>query len=221
MIKKDDLVKKFELLTKQEIKNYNDSLLVTNTSLGDLDRRISVLRDSFGAKIEILQSELGKRDTRISALEDHIKKLESEFDRYVNDKQKLYERDAIYREEYREALEKLFDMYSKMNIKTNNIFDEIGSSSSKLSKQNEQALTETLTFKIRLANHIKEVKELFHAMPPVESIVEEKICEKLSVVEIDKKGIQREIDIAKKRCFIIEKEIENIYTRIERLKGSG
>lgn len=220
MIKKDELVKKFELLTKQEIKNYNDSLLCTNTSLGDLDRRISVLRDSFGSKIEALQSELGKRDSRISALEFHIKELESKFDRYVNDKQKLYERDAIYREEYREALEKLFGMYTQLNIKTNNIFDEINSSTFKLHKQNDQALTETLTFKIKLANHIKEVKELLNAMPPIESIIEEKICEKLSVVEVDKNGIQREIEVAKKRCFIIEKQIENIYTRIERLKES-
>lgn len=218
MIQKDDLVKKFELLTKQEIKNYNDSLLCIHTSLGDLERRISTLRDSVGSKIEALQSELGKRDVRISALEDHIKKLESKFDRYVNDKQKLYERDAIYREEYREALEKLFGMYAKLNIKTSNIYDEISRSTSNLSKQNERALTETLTFKIKLAAHIKEVKELLNDMPPVENIVEEKICKKLSAIEIDKKGVQREIEIAKKRCFIIEKEIENIYTRIERLK---
>ena len=31
-------------------------------------------------------------------------------------------------------------------------------------------------------------------------------------------GMQQEIEKAKKRCFIIEKNIENIYTQIERLK---
>lgn len=221
MLKKNDLAKQFELLTKQEIKNYNDSLNFVLQSIRDLDDQIAKLKSDFHESLAVIQSAQGKISTDILKNSEEIHCLNKKLDRFINDQSCMNERnareilditdalhnkirsDCYFDNRFRE-IKNLIDSVSRHSIKTQSQISEVSES---LSKKFTNAL-------IKTKNEIID-------RPSDLSIFMNKVEEKISAYRIDVSGIMREISVIKKENIVVEKKLESIYTLIDRLKKLG
>ncbi len=218
MLKKSDLSKQFELVVKQEIKNYQDSHNAVLQAIRDLKENISVVefysKEAF-AKLECRQSKIL---LEISELSKSMKALESKCDRRLNDLEKfrvdaineigiqidislknakINELNEIRINEIKMVLEDVDDDIKRYPVMISNFFDAI---QSKLSKD------------------LKRMKEEILSLPSEADKIRDEYDEKIDCHKIDTEGILKEIRVSRKDMIVIQKQIENIYTLIERLK---
>ena len=221
MLKKSDLSKQFELVVKQEIKNYQDSHNLVLQAIRDLKENISVVefycKETF-AKLECRQSKI---ILEVSELSKSIKSLESKCDRKFNDLDRFkadctneigLQVDLSLRnsrknefnenriDEIKKVAEDLSDEIKGFPIVISNYFDSIN---------------------YRIAKDFKKMKEEILSLPSEADKIRDEYDEKINCHKVDTEGIMKEIRISRKDMIVIQKQIENIYTLISRLKKNG
>ena len=218
MMQKKDLAKEFSLIVQQEIKNHNDSILATNISLEDLKRQLEGFKEKSGKDLAAMSSSLTLHKSAISQIEERARGVLSGVLRQLNDLAASQEKQTSGilksikdRESYFLTIDGFKQFQSKVDewiahlklsfsLQRDRLAEEVETVSRKL-QASLDALDNSLSKKIT-----GEVKE------------REKINKTLDYFSINFSGFIREIEICKKRCFIIEKNIENLYTQIERIK---
>tara|TARA_R110000868_G_scaffold406658_2_gene687274 strand:- start:319 stop:990 length:672 start_codon:yes stop_codon:yes gene_type:complete len=83
--RRQQLVDRFEELTKQEIKNYNDSLLETHKSLEEFRRGIQTLAEQNAGQIAILFNQKKKIEAENIDLKAEIQKVQKKIDSVSNE----------------------------------------------------------------------------------------------------------------------------------------
>lgn len=217
-INKNDLVKHFELIVKQEMKNYQDSKLATNLSINNLKGEIVAL----SAEVDLNKCKV-ESDIKLQDLERE--KVENEFNKFI---------------EWKNYQDK--DLNNKIDAE----FKKISSSLKSLAtsfKEGDELLKEVLTLSeglteyqnnnshleyyfnleiARLKRSLKEglklQKEEILGIPSEAETVKKYLLDKMEVQNIDFQGVYREMTILKKDLYVVEKNIENIYNLIKRLK---
>jgi len=213
-----DLIREFELKTQQEIKNYHDVSLATNLSINKVNERLDTIRNSFGAEIEHLKSMMGKKDLLYQQIREEMTEFKGAFASFCSDFRKLNERDALYREQFREALEKIFKMHEQLNTKSDKSVDSYLNAQNEFQKTTESFRHEVLLLRIKMAETIKKMKQEILDIPSEAKEVESRLSSELEMVRVDKEGVLREVAVLKRALFISEKYIEDLYTQIKRLK---
>lgn len=218
MLKRDDLAKQFELVVRQEIKNYQDQFNAILQQLRDVKISIeSVHKDSL-EKYALLHSFQGIIS---SAVEEIKKKLDASVKKLSNlesDQSFVNHQNVGIFSEINKAIIRKQEDQSYFQNKIDSIWVEIyklnanARSTEDIIAENSASLTK------RLAKSIEQAKEEIKSAPSEHHILKKELESKLSCAKVDSEGLLREISVLKKENLIFEKKIENLYTLIDRLK---
>ena len=220
MLKKNDLAKQFELLTKQEIKNYQDSLNNVLQSIHDLNEKIIQTNDRFSEMNAIYHSNNTNLRVENQKLSNECKNLKEILGIFQRD-QLVLNKENIY---LLNTLTSALSLKNEMDSLNQTKFDQLSEFLRKLridfddSKRIYQDNLDDLLRRFR--TEIQMAKEEIMNAPTDASIVRKDLEEKIAMHKVDVNGIMREIKILKADNTITEKKIEQIYTLISRLQKS-
>ena len=220
MLNKLDLVKQFELITKQEIKNYQDSLNHVLQSLNDLQVNLAKAQEELLGKHSQLHSQNNSLSIENQKLKDECQFLRDAFERFQRDQLAINSDNLFMLNAIKQALA-LKNTVDTINEK---YFDEIFSSINKL-RADQEADKRIYNDNYddlfrRMREEIHTVKDEILSAPTDASLVRKDLEEQLSLHKVDVSGIMRELRIYKADNTITQKKIEQIYTLISRLEKS-
>lgn len=217
-INKNDLVKHFELVVKQEMKNYQDSKLATNLSINNLKEELVAL----SAEVDLNKC---KVESDIKLQDFEREKVENEFNKFIEwknyqDKDLNNKIDAEFKK-ISSSLKSLALSFKEGD----ELLKEVLVLSEDLTecKNNNSYLEDFFNLEIeRLKRSLKEglklqKKEILE-IPSEAEAVKKDILDKMEVQNIDFQGVYRELTVLKKDLYVVEKNIENIYNLIKKLK---
>jgi predicted nucleic acid-binding Zn-ribbon protein len=211
MIKRQDLVKQFELIVKQEIINHNNSILQTNRSVNLLTEKIESSNKFLDDRINRFDSKIGYIETQIKDIFSGHKKFVKEINSTINDLntslQSLYvSNKMICSSSDNKFLDKIsFNNYkNKQILLQENIKKEISSIEQQISWLNKH-------FHDQLENSIRKIVELIKQKPAEIEKLSNEISNKIESFRVDNKSLIEEIVALKKKNFIQDKKIENLY----------
>ena len=218
MLKKIDLAKQFELLTLQEIKNYQDSLNFILQTIKGLRDEIELLKqDSLEnyASIHSVQCDL---EIEINNHKENLNELKAISDRANQEQRLINERNS------REMLDISDAVHRKIrtDFRFDERFDELNSRISEVKqayeKTNQRLSDSADDLFRRFSNDISKTKREIMDAPTEASLVRNELEQKIYAHKVDVSGIMKELTVFKKENVVIEKKLENIYTLIERLQ---
>jgi hypothetical protein len=217
MVKREDLVKQFDLIVKQEIKNHNDQIFASNQSINKIREDLEKV-DSKQAQINSsLASEISKLNANSLELSNLLGNLVGRLASSTNDLKTL-----------------IGDLQSQMVLVTKQAVDckaalQVMEKSSKAADIRMSFLEESIknipeilqSFSERVERkamtHACKAKEEILALPSEAKLVKEELSKLMERDRIDFEGVTKELISVKKAHFINDKKIEHIYTLIERL----
>ena len=221
MLKRNDLVKQFELVVRQEIKNHQDTISSVFSILNKITMEISELRK----KVEEVQAESNSNKVRNEILVDNVQRSQTkvieDFARLSNDQRAINERNSIQIDQGNENISGCLMNARAINQKYQDIISEV-SDLGQMCKQNTKRIEDTCDELLkRFRNEVLKMKREVLDSPTEASMVKKQLEEKFSCHKVDVAGIMRELNVYKKENMITQKKIENIYTLIDRLNKSG
>ncbi len=219
MLKKSDLSKQFELVVQQEIKNYNDSLGQVFQAINGLKEQLKSLEEQSLENYALVSSQQKQLEIEFQLLKKDLSSSFSSLGSHVNDQKVINERNNYKIIEISDAVERKIKIDSNVQNQLNKLNNDIFNNKSELSDalSRMHSLLDDLLLRFR-KEILKAKREILEA-PSEASLVRTQLEEKLAAHTVDVDGIMRELQHFKKSTYIVEKQIENIYTLIERLKG--
>lgn len=218
MLKRDDLAKQFGLVVQQEIKNHQDRTNYVNAKIHDLDQKV----DFLSSKIELHRAQIDNDsvmlEIRVKDLEDSLKKENSRLESHVNDYRLNNQRNSKEIQSIIQSIEKCIENQKEIYGKISELFGKDKISSEKFKGLAGVLDSELGCLKSKLERALQQTKEEILNRPSEAQEMRKNLELKIESNRIDFSGLLREMQVYKKNVFIIEKNIENIYTQIERLK---
>lgn len=220
MLTRIDLAKQFELITKQEVKNYQDSYNNVLQSIRDLKDEIKHVNDSSLENHAFLHSQQHHSARLIENLCIAFEESCQSMERFINDQKVMNER-------FQEQILAAEDSARANTARQKDLLkwlcevkDRCQSIESKTATNFKivDGLFGDLLIKFR-KEIVESTKEILHA--PTEELqrVKTHLEEKISEHKVDVAGIMRELLVYKKDSVITQKKIENLYTLVKRLQG--
>ena len=218
MIKRNDLVKEFELVVKQELKNHKDSKLATNLSINNLRKSVEALSLKMDSRYSKLESELNIQSSDYQTLENSFER----FREWKNSQDRdLAAKQEEILEELKETSKRLdFSFREQDSIKDRmtEIIDSIANCEKKNKYLEYHLGVEVQRTKKYFDSALKLLKTEILSIPSEAEAVKKMILDKMEIQHVDFSGLTRDLTFYKKNIYVIEKNIENIYNIIERLK---
>lgn len=220
MLSKKDLAKEFSLVVQQEIKNHNDMILATNQSLEEFRR-------------EIIETS-NKSDKRHAKLEDYLTYLEIDIKKIENNACLNIKNLESKLQDIQSILEKKFTSLGQGIEKRESYFLTLQGFQDFQKKIDEWLANIRVLFEKQKCSFDDEIKKIYCAIDEsifsLKAKIEQKITDSikksedidssLDIYAVNNAALKKEIDHLKKQNFILEKNIENIYTQIKRIKES-
>jgi len=217
MIRRNDLVKQFELVVKQEIINHNKAVSASNQLINSLKNELNSLSNSFkekyrddwnrelsfDKKIELIEKDIVLLRKEIADLSLISAKTSQDFDETKQSIKKELNDHISEEKSFEERLQYLDDRIHDLKKKISNLENFIRQESAELIRRFTKSLSNT--------------KEEILSRPDGIALVKQELTKKLEEGKVEKDGLIRELDVLKKQNFIQDKQIENLYTLIERL----
>lgn len=218
MLKRDDLVKQFELVVKQEIVNHNDQIYQSNQSINslrnklfELEKSISILQAKEGSIHQKLSSEILQnfKDLKLMIGEQSRKSfsIESDLKNKTEDIKNL-----------NKLIQICFDVnadhyksFGEMQKKLNNLSEEIKYLDLELNNCKNSVLKKSFQYSDKIKQEIESKESEAQK-------VKDELKAQMDIDRVDFNSVMKEILLIKKQSFIQEKKIENLYTTIDRLK---
>lgn len=218
MINRNDLAKQFELVVQQEIINHNNAVLQTNLEINAIKQALDILENLQNKKISSLESTNVFFSHELEGLKCHLEKTLFSMQSALNDlsaktansisillseleklKKSSTPRD-VYKEDIQEVRNSILDLRNQFSL-----FDK--SVDFKLNLQYSN-------FNERLEKHKKEIA----AEPSVIKELRRELNTRINTSNVDITGIYEELQLQKKKQFVLEKECERLKTQLERIK---
>lgn len=222
MLNRQKIVDQFEQLVQQEIKNHNDQVLATNMTMAKFQQKLIELRGLAENMSAIADSKVQRFRTELDLLRTSVLELKDKTISHSNTN--LSERSRIEKKQ-----NELLDSVVSLNTSVKNIETHIARIDD-FNIQTRQCIVNLLgmvneeTYQTRKINEYqnKKVKEEILSIPSGIPELKNELEQKIATSYVDFQGAMRELEIVKRTSFIQEKQIENLYTLIERLeKGSS
>ena len=218
MLQKKDLAKEFSLIVQQEIKNHNSAILACNSSLDEIRRNIDLIDDKNSKKISSLASSHSNDQMYLRSIENKVNEFFSSFNRRINDLT------AIVQSKFAECI-KTMDAKESYFLKIDDFkkFEErldVWTAQLKfLFSSQKDVLLSKISEAIKTVekNNVERIKNADKCIQDTQKHCED-LEKSVDIFAVNFSGYSRELEVLKKRCFVIDKNIENIYTQIERLK---
>jgi predicted nucleic acid-binding Zn-ribbon protein len=222
MLKRPDLVKQFELLTQQEIKNYRDQFNAVLQQLRDIKTSIDQVQKSYLEKYALLHSAQGELIAEIKEIRKKCDSRADKLSRIESDQSFVNHQNCGIFTQINQAIVRKQEDQSFFHNKIDKIWEEIhklndnSKNTNKIIDENASSITK------KLSNSIEQAKQEIKSAPSECQQLKKELESKLSCAVVDSEGLLREISVIKKENIIFEKKIENLYTLIERInKKSG
>lgn len=215
MLKRNDLVKEFEHLVKQEIKNHNDSILATNLAINHINSVIDDLCINLNEKINSLKNEDQKnRNLHKKECEKHeenVNEIKRDLSKSKNEFKELCE--ILNKEISKKKNTSKSD--SDIEIIKENVKKEIEDLKTKIN-ETQGIIERNIDSKINsLFIHIQAILELIKNCNNEYIKLQKQLDEILNFKKLEKDSFTREIEVLKKQNFINEKKIEDIYKNLK------
>ena len=218
MLKKSDLSKQFELLTLQEIKNYQDSHNFVLQSIRELREEIEHLKQESLENHAVVHSIQCGMAIEIDHNREQINNFRLRHDGYYNDQRAENKKNALDSIEIIKTQKALQTLSQKFKDRFDFIITQIDQLTKVSNKTNERLSYCVDDLLRRFSSDIEKVKKEIIDAPTEASLVKTQVQEQIESHKVDVIGIMKELTIFKKENFVIEKKLENIYTLIERLQ---
>ena len=216
---REEYAARFEELTNQEIKNYNNSLLETHTALEDFR---SKLRDSvtqYAKQVAQLSSEFKEVKAENIDLRKEIKILSRKIDSQTNNFNQSEKTKML---DYQKASSEIKLLKNDLDLEKSNIgnIDTYHGESIRFLKR----YIDDLHHKIK--QYYKEslkdnsiLKSEILSIPSEAKKVKEELLEKLKISSIDNAGILKELEVVKNKSFKQDRLNEYFHIQLDRLKS--
>lgn len=221
MQKRSDFAKQFDIIVKQEIKNYQDSLNFVLQSINEIRISIQDLQKECVGQYSRIHSQHVDFKIELNSLKNSYLNLNGSF---LKNHQEL----SLKNETISNKISDLNSIFlNKINSDNNfdNRFECLRtkhySLEVKVESQNQLFKNSVDDLLVKLRQEIQKAKKEILDLPTETSEVKKHLEEKISSHAIDVAGIMRELKFYKHDNMVTEKKIENIYTLIERLQKSG
>lgn len=220
MLNRNDLTKQFELVVKQEIKNYQDSLNQVLQSIRDLKEAIEDARHDFLENHAALHSHQGQLAGELESIRFKLENLARIQAGHANtqhvtnehtEKQLMELKDFINNKGCQDDWNKL--KFSDIETNINKIKLQHDLFHKLIGDQTDYLLS-------HCKSSIDKAKQEIKDAPSDASLIKAEIREELNTFKVDTFGLLRELRLLKNDSMVQEKKIENIYTLIDRLKKS-
>lgn len=217
-LKKADLAGEFQLIVKQEIKNYQDSLNFVLSTLRSLQEQITEIRAQQQVNYDVVCSKQHMLDVAIEELKksQHAQVQEREFQ--VNDQRVINERNAAWMNDITGAIHRKICNDSSVDERLKKLSSQISQGEVALDRSHSTLNSRMDDLLLLFRKEILKTKKEIIEMPTEVSIVKKQLEEKIASHHLDVDGILREMRLSRHDMMVIEKKIENIYILIERLK---
>lgn len=218
MLKKSDLAKQFELLTQQEIKNYQDSLNSVLQSIRELKEEIKDLKKESQENHAAIHSIQNGMNIEIQYNREEINRLRQKVEGFIFDQRTVNERNAKEMLDVADAIHRKISYDTRINKRLDDVSDNIRLVGNLLDNTRQRLSDTADDLSRRFLNAVARVKQEIIDHPTEASLVKRQLEEKIAAHKVDVAGIMRELTIYKKENMVTEKKIENIYTLIGRLQ---
>lgn len=218
MLNRNDLAKQFELVVKQEIKNYQDSLNFVLQSIDGIKKDINQLHSDMLENYALIHSQ--HTDLTIQH-ENHNDKLNNFINQFVANLNNT----QVFKEKMTNKLGTLWDsslINSRKNEYNENRIKSIRTDFEKIEDEiiaHSFALRNTCDdMQCKLKKELSNMKEEILSRPSEALQLKSEFEEKINTHRIDVAGIMKELLVMKKENMITEKKLEHVYTLIDRLQ---
>jgi hypothetical protein len=219
MIKKKDLVKQFELITQQEIKNHNDQILASNKAINKLKEELLILSKETSFSWTALIEKVNKIQQTQREDKEEIVKLNGMLSKKDRESAVIVNRNYREMSTLDQSIETTYRMTKQHSKELEGLVNYRRELAEKLERQKQAMLTIASQTKAQIKIDVLRVKDEILSMPSEALEVKKELGEELAAYKIDADGLMKEIKHLKKTNFIQEKKIENLYTLIERLEA--
>lgn len=218
MKKKIDLVDKYELGIKQEIKNYQDSLFNITQSINELKLSIKSLSEKVNENHALIKSQNTLLEIELDITKKDIQSFSSKVSSELNDIRSVQRRQA-------DTMLSLSGTLSALMNKQSDIDKAVFDSHLKL----ESFKKETNVFKSdndhelnmvakRFIKSLEDMKEEINSKPSEYLEYKSYFDNTMQSHAVNVKGVFEIIEKQKQAIYVMQKQIENLYTLIDRLK---
>ncbi len=216
--RREEYTKRFEELTKQEIKNYNDSLLATHVAMEEFRRQLKGCVDLYAQQVAQLSSQIKTIEAENRDLKDAVttlsRKVESQRDDFNQFKREKIERS-------REA-QKFIDCnqheWSRQRDKIEELADNNNANTFMMQHRVAELSQEVKHCYSQSKADNEKLKEEILALPSEAEKVKEHLLGKISIAAVDNAGLTKELEVFKKQMLIQGKMNEYFHTQLDRLK---
>lgn len=214
---KQKLIVEFEALTKQEIKNYNDSLLHTHKSLNEFNEKLSTAIEYYSSQVAKLTSDIVNIKSSLSSFQDTFTKVLEEQRKLFSDINKLsndvHQNKKLVKSQFDQSNTKSNTLEQRFNVLETQTYRSIDILQNHIGSLSVQC--ETMYQKSKTDNNILKDEILAQPYSTKEDV--KRLKEESDKAHIEKDQLLKEIMLYKKKLFIAEKTIEDIFTRLKSL----
>jgi hypothetical protein len=219
MLSRKDLSKEFELVVKQEIKNYNDTVLSTNLSLNKCHQEIEDLSRIIEIRFSEQDNKLLEKEIKFDLHKDSIDKSIHQIIKLIgNLESKLISYESFF-SDFRSNIEEKYTEKNEVYRLINDIGSALTDVNLKILQIKEDYSHQIKLLIIKFKYEFEEFKKEILDKPSELQVIKKELEKKIAGVSVDSEGVLKEIRICKKDSLIIDKKIENIYTLIERVNN--
>ena len=218
MLNRNDLAKQFELVVKQEIKNYQDSLNFVLQSIDELKKDIKQLNSDMLENYALIHSQHCDLGIQIDIERMLHKELRQQVSSNINNTQD-------FKEKVTNELGNLWD--SSLINSSKNEFNEnrIKAIRTDFEKLEDAIIANSFVVRntcddmqVKLKKELSNMKVEIFSRPSEALELKSEFEEKINTHRIDVAGIMKELLAMKKENMITEKKLEHVYTLIDRLQ---
>ena len=217
MFKKNDLIKRFEETTKQEIINHNRAIEESNAS-------INLLRDQVQEVFAKISENLGYQNIcnqntsqSLVSVTLMLEKKHKEVVSKINDFIAINEKNAEKFDKKASQIENFLSKEQKASDKVSDFERKISKINEEISQFKQSILHELDRFKELESDKFSVLCEEISLKPTQISQFNRYFSEKVDICSTNIDGLKKDMDIVKKDVGYMKKQIEHIYTLIERL----
>jgi hypothetical protein len=218
MKKKLDIVDKYELGIKQEIKNYQDSLFNITQSINELKLSIKSLSEKVNNNHGLIKSQNTLLEIELDITKKNILEFSSKVSSELNDIRLVQRKQADTMLSLSKTLSCIMNKESEID---KSVFDsnlKLESLKKELSVFKSDNNHEINMIAKRFLKSLEDMKEEITSRPSEYFEHKSYFDNKMQSHAINVKGVFEVIDKQKQSIYVMQKQIENLYTLINRLK---
>ena len=218
--RREEYTKRFEELTKQEIKNYNDSLLQTHVALEEFRRKLKDSVDVYAQQVAHLSSLIKKVECENVDLKNEVANLSKKLQSQIHDFNKL-EREKIEGDKKIDTFQKwVIKECADLNNSQYRVDEAIRDSTFMMKRQVEDVFQEVGHCYRKTKEDNEKLKQEILSIPSEAEKVKKELLKKASESAIDNAGFIKELNVIKKKSTIQESLNQYFHTQLERIKNT-